>query len=67
MDKHATVTAYTASSGAVLFGLSANELAAVVGAAVAVLTFLVNVWFKRQHLKLARKALEEGRLRPDKD
>ena len=53
-DKVATTTAYMASGSAIIFGLSANEFAAVTGAAVAILTFVANIWFKYQHLKLAK-------------
>ena len=45
---------YTASGSAIAFGLSANELAATIGAAVAVISMCVNFWFKYQHLKLAK-------------
>lgn len=45
---------YTSAGGAIVFGLSANEIAAYVGAAVAILTFVVNLWFKHQHLQLAK-------------
>lgn len=45
---------YTSAGGAVLFGMNANEIAAAVGAAVAVLTFLTNLWYKHQHLRLAK-------------
>lgn len=45
---------YTSAGGAILFGMSANEIAAAVGAAVAILTFLTNLWYKHQHLRLAK-------------
>lgn len=54
-DHRATVASYAASGGAVLFGLTANEFAAVAGAACAIFTFAANVWFKYQHLKLAKE------------
>ena len=59
-DHRATVASYAASGGAVLFGLTANEFAAVAGAACAVLTFVANVWFKYQHLKLAKQRMAHG-------
>lgn len=59
-DKFSTATTYVASGGAIFFGLSANEFAAVVGASVAILTFFTNLYFKTQLLKIAReKSLEE--------
>lgn len=59
MDKSATATTYLASGSALIFGLNASEFAAVVGAGVAILTFLVNLWFKAQHLKLAKKRVKD--------
>lgn len=53
-DKLATITAYAASGSAIILGLSANEFAALIGAFVAVLTFIANLWFKWQHLKLVK-------------
>ena len=53
-DKTTTVASYAASGGALIAGLSANEIAAVVGAACAILTFCANLWFKYQHLQIAR-------------
>ena len=49
---------YTSAGGAILFGMSANEIAAAVGAAVAILTFLTNLWYKHQHLRLAKAKAE---------
>lgn len=60
-SKAASATTYIGSSGAVVFGLSANEMMAFVGAAVAVLGLIVNIWFKHQHLKLARAAVRSGK------
>lgn len=49
---------YTASGYAVIFGLSANEFAAVTGACVALLTFVLNWYYKHQHLKLVNERLK---------
>lgn len=54
-----SAAAYTASGGAVLFGLTANELAAYVGIAIAIATFCANCWFRWQHLQIVRKAALE--------
>ena len=59
---------YAAAGSALLFGLTANELAAVSGIVVAVLALIINTatswYFKSQHLALARevarKELEEA-------
>lgn len=52
--KTATAAIYAGSSGAIYFGLTANELGVFVGIAVAIAGFVVNVYYKHQHLKLAR-------------
>lgn len=61
-ERASTVTTYTAGGGAVFFGLTANEFAAVVGAAVAILGFGANLWFRWQHLNVVREAAAD---RPD--
>lgn len=57
-DKITSAATYAASGGAIAFGLTANEIAALVGAGIAVITFFVNLWFKTQHLKLAKARLD---------
>ena len=63
VSKIATAAQYGGSGTAMYFGLTANELAAFGGLAVAVLGFVVNTvvnWhFKSQHLKLARRNATE--------
>lgn len=63
-DEVALVAAKTATYGggasAVVFGLSANELAALVGAAVAVLGLAMQWYFSRQR---DRREAEYHRLR----
>ena len=50
---------YGGGSIAFLGGMTANEIAAFGGLAVAVIGFIVNTvvnfWFKHQHLKIARE------------
>ena len=60
--KIASAATYGGSSAAVIFGLTANEFAAISGVVIAVIGLLVNIYFKHQHLKIARasaKADEE--------
>ena len=60
--KIASVATYGGSSAAVIFGLTANEFAAISGVVIALCGLLVNIYFKHQHLKIARasaKADEE--------
>lgn len=58
ISKAATTATYTGSASAVIFGLSANEFAALSGVVIALAGLLVNIWFKAQHLKLARQKAE---------
>lgn len=46
------VITYSAAGGAVLFGVSAAELAAYIGAAVAILTFVANQYWQYRSYKL---------------
>ena len=57
-----TAATYTASGSAVIFGLSANEFAAVSGACVALLTFALNWYYKYQQLKLITERLKNNYL-----
>ena len=66
-DKAATTAAYAASGSAIVFGLSANELAALVGASIAIMTFVANLWFKYQHLQLARARVNDSSADDDVD
>ena len=58
LSKTATTATYTGSASAVIFGLSANEFAAVAGVLIALAGLVVNIWFKAQHLKIARQKAE---------
>lgn len=55
---------YAGSASAVYFGLTANELAAVGGLLVGALGMIINaaitIYFKREHLKLAREKSAAG-------
>lgn len=68
MERTATATTITAGGGAIIFGLSANEFAAIVGAGVAVLSFLfqiaITLYFKSEHLKLAKLQALRGEQDP---
>lgn len=56
--KAASVATYGGSASAVFFGLTANEFAALGGLCVAIIGLLVNIWFKFEHLKIAKQALK---------
>jgi hypothetical protein len=64
IERGTAVVAATGSGTAIAFGLTANECAALVGALVAVIGVIANVavviYYKHQHLVLAREALRTG-------
>lgn len=55
MDKTASAITYGGAGTAVFFGLTANEFAAIGGVVIALVGLLVNIWFKHQHLQIAKK------------
>ncbi|WP_407280621.1 hypothetical protein U5817_10075 [Aromatoleum evansii] len=58
LTKTANTATLAAAGNAIYLGLTANELAAIGGLIVAVLSMVIghaiNVWFKYQHLQIAR-------------
>ncbi len=61
VDRASQGATYIGSTSAFLGGIAANDFAAIGGLIVALLALLVNVYFKRAHLALARLAVESGR------
>ena len=55
VTKVANTAQYGGSGAAVYFGLTANEIAAFGGLFIAVIGLLVNIWYKQQHLKIAKE------------
>ena len=55
-----TVATYTASGSAVIFGLSANEFAAIAGVCIALLTFGLNWYYKHHQLKVICERLKNN-------
>ncbi len=55
-----TAATYTASGSAVIFGLSANEFAAVAGVCIALLTFGLNWYYKHHQLKVMIERLKNN-------
>ncbi len=53
--KTASVATYGGAGSAVFFGLSANEFGALCGVVIGFIGLIANIWFKHQHLKLARE------------
>lgn len=54
IQEKASAVAYAASGTTIIFGLTASEVAALIGAAVAVLTFVANTVFKWRADRRAR-------------
>ena len=54
MERVPSIATYAASGGAIIFGLTANELYALVGLFLAAATFVTNLWFKYKGLQLQR-------------
>ena len=56
---------YTAAGSTVIFGLAANEVAAIGGLIVAVVAMVIQAvttwYFKAQHLKLAKEEMKDRR------
>lgn len=60
VTKTATAATYGGSAGAVYFGLTANEIAAFGGLAVAIAGLLVTWHYKHKHYKLAELKMLEA-------
>jgi len=65
IQKVSAITTVAGSGAAIIFGLSANDIAALIGATVAVCALVLNVaitiYFKRAHLELVRSRLQQRR------
>ena len=57
--KVSSVATYGGAGSAVFFGLSANEFGALCGVMIGFVGLVANIWFKHQHLKIARKEAEK--------
>ena len=55
ITKAATTAQYGGIGAAVYFGLTANEIAAFGGLIIAIIGLAVNIWYKHQHLKIAKE------------
>lgn len=53
--KASTVATYGGAGSAIFFGLTANEFGTICGVFIGFIGLVANIWFKHQHLKLARK------------
>ena len=57
--KTASVATYGGAGSAIFFGLSANEFGALCGVVIGLIGLIANIYFKHQHLKIARKEAEK--------
>lgn len=53
--KATSVATYGGAGSAIFFGLTANEFGALCGVVIGVIGLIANIYFKHEHLKLARK------------
>ena len=53
--KTASVATYGGAGSAIFFGLSANEFGALCGVVIGFVGLIANIWFKYQHLQVAKK------------
>lgn len=53
--KVSSVATYGGAGSAVFFGLSANEFGAICGVVIGFVGLIANIWFKYQHLEVAKK------------
>lgn len=58
-DPRTSVASYAASGSLVIFGMTANDFAVLVGLVFAFGTFLINWYYKYQHLKLISEKLKD--------
>jgi hypothetical protein len=55
MEHAATPATYVASGAAVVFGLTATELAAYVGIGIAVITYFTNLYYKERAARVQER------------
>jgi len=53
--KASSIATYGGAGSAIFFGLTANEFGALCGVVIGFVGLVANIYFKHQHLKLARK------------
>jgi hypothetical protein len=53
--KASAVATYGGAGSAIFFGLTANEFGALCGVIIGFIGLVANIYFKHQHLKLARE------------
>lgn len=59
--KSSTAATYGGSATAIIFGLTANEFAALGGLFIGFVGLLISTWYKHQHLKIAKENLKANK------
>jgi Bacteriophage holin family HP1 len=59
--KAANTATYGGSATAIIFGLSANEIAALGGLFIGFVGLIISTWYKHQHLKIAQNNLNSNK------
>lgn len=62
-DPRTSIASYTASGSLVIFGMTANDFAVLVGLVFAFLTFCINWYYKHKHLKIIEQKVSEMPIR----
>ena len=53
--KASSIATYGGASSAIFFGLTANEFGTVCGVVIGLVGLIANIYFKYQHLQVAKK------------
>lgn len=57
-DPKTTIASYAASGSLVIFGMSANDFAVMIGLVLAIATFILNWIYKHRHFKLIERQVK---------
>ena len=57
-DPKTSIASYASSGGLIVFGMSANDFAVMVGLCLAFATFLLNWFYKHKHLKAIERRVK---------
>ena len=58
-DPRTTIASYASSGGLVLFGVNASDFGVMAGMVLALLTFLINWYYKHQHLRIIERRVNQ--------
>ena len=59
--KSSAAATYGGSATAIIFGLNANEFAALGGLAIGFIALIIGTWYKHQHLKIAKQSMKANK------